>query len=93
MYEPRRLAARGVIDARAARAGNNGLGCAYLNGTRALGARFDFKRDALAANKAIEVEGSLEPATMEEVFLPIFGGNETETAVGDDLLDSTGGHK
>jgi hypothetical protein len=29
---------------------------------------------------------------MEEVFLPILGGNEAKAALGDDLLDGTGGH-
>ena len=29
---------------------------------------------------------------MEEVFLPVFGGDEAEAALGDDLLDGTGGH-
>jgi hypothetical protein len=30
---------------------------------------------------------------MEEVFLPVFGSNEAEAAVSNDLLDSTGGHE
>jgi len=30
---------------------------------------------------------------MEEVFLLILGGDEAEAAIGDDLLDGTGGHK
>jgi hypothetical protein len=30
---------------------------------------------------------------VEEVFLPVFGCNEAETAVADDLLNCTGGHK
>jgi hypothetical protein len=29
---------------------------------------------------------------MEEVFLSVLGGDEAEAAVGDDLLDGTGGH-
>jgi hypothetical protein len=29
---------------------------------------------------------------MEEVFLPILCGDEAEAAIGDDLLDGTGGH-
>jgi len=29
---------------------------------------------------------------MEEVFLLILGGDEAEAAIGDDLLDGTGGH-
>jgi hypothetical protein len=81
-----------AIDARAAIA-SSGLGRGYLNGARALGARLDFERDTLAADEAVEVEGSQEAATMEEVFLAIFGGDESEAALGDDLLDSTGGHE
>jgi hypothetical protein len=30
---------------------------------------------------------------MEEVFLPVFGGDEAEAAIRDDLLNSTGGHE
>src|SRR5688572_33285162 len=30
---------------------------------------------------------------MEEVFLLILGGDEAEAAIGDDLLDGTGGHE
>ena len=67
-------------------------GCADLNGARALGAGFDFERDALAAGKAVEIEGSDEAATMEEVFLPIFSSDKSESAVGYDLLDGPGGH-
>jgi hypothetical protein len=29
---------------------------------------------------------------VEEVFLAVLGRNEAEAAVGDDLLDGTGGH-
>jgi hypothetical protein len=29
---------------------------------------------------------------VEEVFLPVLGGDEAETAIGDDFLDGTGGH-
>ena len=81
----------GTIAVRAA-SDLNGLGCADLNGARALGARLDLEGDALAADEAVEVEGSQEAATMEEVFLAIFSGDEAETALGDYLLDSTGGH-
>ena len=30
---------------------------------------------------------------MEEVFLTILGGDETEAAIGNDFLNSTGGHE
>jgi hypothetical protein len=68
------------------------LGSADAYGARALGAGFDLERDALAALEAVEIEGSLEAATVEEVFLPVFGGDEAKAAIGDDLLDGTGGH-
>ena len=47
----------------------------------------------LSADEAIEVERGVEAAAMEEVFLLILGGDEAEAAVGDDLLDGTGGHE
>ena len=56
-------------------------------GARTLGTLLDVELDALAALKAVEVEGRVEPAAMEEVFLPILGGDEAEAAIGDDLLD------
>jgi hypothetical protein len=70
-----------------------GLGRANLYGARALGAGLDFERDTLAADKAIEVERGYEAAAVEEVFLTVLGCNEAETAVANDLLDCTGGHK
>jgi hypothetical protein len=70
-----------------------GLGRANLYGARALGAGFDLERDTLAADKAIEIERGYEATTVEEVFLPVFDCNEAETAVADDLLNCTGGHK
>jgi hypothetical protein len=70
-----------------------GLGRANLDGARALGAGLDFERDTLAPDEAIEVERGYEAATVEEVFFPVFGCNEAETAVANDLLDCTGGHK
>ena len=69
------------------------LGGAHLYGARALGIGLDFERDTLAANKAIEIEGSDEAAAVEEVFLPVFGCDEPEAAVAYDLLDCTGGHE
>jgi hypothetical protein len=29
---------------------------------------------------------------MEEIFLPVLGGDKAESAIGNDLLDGTGGH-
>ncbi len=68
------------------------LGGAHVIGARALGALLDVELDALAADQAVEVERRIEAAAMEEVFLLILGGDEAEAAIGDDLLDSTGGH-
>jgi hypothetical protein len=58
----------------------------------ALGALLDIELDLLAAGETIEVQGSSQAVAMEEVFLPILGGDEAEAAIGDDLLDGTGGH-
>jgi hypothetical protein len=69
-----------------------GLSRGHLNGARALGAGLDFERDALAAGEAIEIEGSDEAAAVEEVFLAVFGGNEPEAAIGNDLLNGSCGH-
>ena len=69
------------------------LGGVHVFGARTLGTLGDIELDALAALQAVEVEGCIEPAAMEEVFLPILGGDEAEAAIGDDLLDCTGGHE
>lgn len=57
-----------------------------------LGALLDIELDSLAALQPIEIEGCVETAAMEEVFLLILGDDEAEAAIGDDLLDGTGGH-
>src|SRR4051794_39246888 len=59
---------------------------------RTLGARLDLELDALTPGEAVEVQGGVEGAAMEEVFLRILGDDEAEAAIGDDLLDGTGGH-
>src|SRR4026207_1337642 len=59
---------------------------------RTLRALLDLELDLLTADEAVEVEGGVESATMEEVFLRILGGDEAKAATGDDLLDGTGGH-
>jgi hypothetical protein len=69
-----------------------GLRRGHLYGARALGAGLDFERNALAAGEAIEIEGSDEAAAVEEVFFAVFGGNESEAAIGYDLLDGSCGH-
>src|SRR5690349_5236652 len=45
-----------------------------------------------AACPSVEVERGVEGAAMEEVLLRILSGDEAEAAIGDDLLDGTGGH-
>ena len=72
--------------------GESPSGGAHLCRARALGARFDLERHALAAGEAVEVERGVEAVAMEEVFLRILGDDEAEAAIGDDLLDGTGGH-
>ena len=57
-----------------------------------LGALLDLELDLLTADEAIEVKRGVEAAAMEEVFLRILSGDEAEAAVGDDLLDGSGGH-
>src|SRR5690242_12557193 len=68
------------------------LGAADVRGARSLGALLDFELDPLAAGQAVEVERGIEAAAMEEVLLLILGADEAEAAIGDDLLDGTGGH-
>src|SRR4029078_10548467 len=77
----------------ASTAGLRTLSGTHLFRARALWARLDLERHLLAADQAVEVEGRVEGAAMEEVFLLILGGDEAEAAVGDDLLDGTGGHE
>ena len=80
--------------ASARRCGEPGtLGGSHLVSPRALGARLDLELNSLAADEPIKVERGVEAAAMEEVFLRVLGGDETEAAVGDDLLDGTGGHE
>jgi len=68
------------------------LGAADVRGARALGALLDVELDSLAAGEAVEIERGVESAAMEEVFLLILGADKAEAAIGDDLLDGTGGH-
>src|SRR5881394_3962917 len=77
----------------AGRSETQDLGRANLRCARAFGARFDFERDLLTADEAVEVKRGVERAAVEEVFLRILGGDEAKAAIGDDLLDGTGGHE
>src|SRR4029079_2179131 len=69
-----------------------GSGGAHLAGARALGALLDLELDPLATREAIEIERGIEAVAMEEVFLRVLSGDEAEAAIGNDLLDGTGGH-
>ena len=73
--------------------GRRGLRSLDARCARALGALLDVEVDLLTAGQAVEVELHVERATMEEVFLAILGGDKAKSAVGDDLLDCSGGHR
>src|SRR4029079_3730515 len=60
---------------------------------RALGALLDVEIDLLAAGQAVGVERHVERAAMGEIILPVVGGDEAKSAIGDDLLDGSGGHE
>jgi hypothetical protein len=76
----------------AGRAGPVRSGRAHRAGTEALGVLLDREVDLLPAAQAIEVEGCVEGAAVEEVLLLVLGGDESEAAVGNDALDGSGGH-
>jgi hypothetical protein len=67
-------------------------GSANARSSWALGALLDLELDLLTAHEAIEVEGRVDAAPMEEILLRIIGGNEAEAAIGDDLLDGSARH-
>ena len=78
---------------RPARGGSPGaLSCVNSACAWPLGALLDLELDLLTADEAIEVKRGVEAAAMEEIFLRILCGDEAEAAVGDDLLDGSGGH-
>src|SRR5262245_27899125 len=52
----------------------------------------DVEADLLAADEAVEVDRRGEPVAVEEVVLPVVGGDEAEAAVRDELLDGAGSH-
>ena len=86
-----RCASPGVKPARR-EAGRKGLGGSHLDRARALGARLDLELDVLATGESVEVEGRVEAAAVEEVFLTILGDDETEAAIRDYFLYGTCGH-
>jgi hypothetical protein len=65
------------------------LGRADLAGARALVAPLDLEANALIAREIFEGQRTIESTAMEEIFLSILGGDETEAAFGDDLLYGT----
>jgi len=75
--------------------GRGGDACrsVYARGARALGALLDVELDLLTAGQAVEIEGHVERAAMEEILLAILGGDKAKSAVGNDLLDCSGGHE
>jgi hypothetical protein len=64
-------------------------GRADLAGARALVAPLDLEAHALIAREIFEGQRTIESTAMEEIFLSILGGDETEAAFGDDLLYGT----
>lgn len=63
-----------------------------LAGARTLGPGLDLERHSLTTDKAIELEGSLNAASMEEVVLAVGRSDEAEASVANDLLDDSRGH-
>jgi hypothetical protein len=53
----------------------------------------DLETDTLPARQRVEVDARVETGPMEEVLLPVFGRDEPETAVGDQLLDGPCRHR
>src|SRR5258708_6099366 len=54
--------------------------------------RLDLKADALTARQRVEVDARVETGAVEEVLLPVLGGDEPEPAVGYQFLDCAGRH-
>src|SRR5215210_1470842 len=57
-----------------------------------LGALLDLEGDLLSADKAVEVQRGIQAVAVKEVFLLVIRCDEAESAIGNDLLDGTGGH-
>src|SRR5438128_12540309 len=53
---------------------------------RTLLARFDLEAHSLTTGKRIEVDARVKPGPVEEILLPVFGRDEAESAVRDQLL-------
>jgi len=53
----------------------------HFESARTLLTRLDLERHRLAAGEGVEIEVVVKAAAVEEVLLPILGGDEAETAV------------
>jgi signal-transduction protein with cAMP-binding, CBS, and nucleotidyltransferase domain len=53
----------------------------------------DLETDTLPARQRVEVDARVETGPVKEVLLPVFGRDESETAVGDQLLDGPCRHR
>ncbi len=69
---------RGRGDVAAGRECSAELDRADLAGARTLGIGLDLERDVLAADEALELEGRLDGAPVEEVLIAVSGGYEAE---------------
>src|SRR5215467_2565656 len=61
-------------------------------GAWALLAGLDIERHLLAAAKPVEADGRLQAIAVEEVLFPVVGSDESEPAVGHNLLDDASCH-
>src|SRR5438309_9423069 len=61
-------------------------------GSGALGAGFNLERHLLSAKEGVEVDQTVDAAAVEEVFLPVVCGDESEASLRYELLDSASGH-
>src|SRR5437879_8235709 len=64
----------------------------HVGGARAARTGLDVEGNLLAAGQPIEVERRVEAVAMEEVVLPVVGGDEAKASVRDQLLDGACGH-
>src|SRR5438034_3569277 len=60
---------------------------------RSLLAWLDLETDALPAGQRVVVDARVQTSPVEEVLLPVFGGDEAESTVGDQLLDGPCRHR
>src|SRR5438045_427915 len=60
---------------------------------RSLLAWLDLETDSLPAGQRVEVDARVQTSPVEEVLLPVFGCDEAEATVGDQLLDGPCRHR